>query len=70
MGSEILIKDYIIPFASRLARPLAHGEVGIWDEVLIYGGGILLCTFLVFILLLRSQRKAQAEDAQEPDEKE
>lgn len=55
----------MFPYANILLRPLAHGAVGWWDEILnliplVFGGGLLF--YLYF-----GSRKRRAAEAQQPD---
>jgi len=56
----------MVPLANILLRPLAHGAVGFWDEVLniiplIFGAGLL--AYLYF-----GKRKRRPAAVQPPDE--
>ena len=62
---ESRYNERMFPVANILFRPLAHGAVGIWDEVLnvvplVFGAGLL-------IYLYRGARKRRAAEAHQAE---
>ncbi len=47
---------------SDLGAIAVHGDAGYWDEIILYGGGILLLTLVFFGLLLSRRLKPDIDD--------